>query len=276
MAMPDTASLRMTPSRALRSELMRLARSPLVGLHLACGIAGGLACGDYFSVAAWDPAMGADAFAQLLGALMPLMAGIVCGIAVDAERACGRLANLTAVPSRALAVAAKLIALALAGGIALALALGVFGTVLAAAGRLALSPLHLASACAGILLGSLPVYALGLALAWRFGRNVAIGAGAAGTLLAFFSVGGLAHGLMTGELTGANAGPLGLLPCSWPARLGSVAIEASIAAERGFAEASAVRAQAAWLGAACAILSVVAAAALIAWFTRFEDRRHDG
>lgn len=255
---------------------MRLARSPLVCLHLACGLAAGLACGAYFSVSAWDPAMGADAYTQFLGALMPLMVGIVCGIAVDAERACGRLANLTAAPSLAAAAAAKLLALALAGSLALALALGVFGTVLAAAGRLTTSPASLALAGAGILLGSLPVYAIELALALRFGRNVAIGASAAGTLLAFFSVGGLAHGLMTGELTGTNAGPLGLLPCSWPARLGSLGIETTIAAWRGIAEASAMRAQAAWLGAACAVLSVAAAAALIAWFTRFEDRRHDG
>ena len=39
-----------------------------------------------------------------------------------------------------------------------------------------------------------------------------IGVGAAGTLLAFFSVGGLAHGLMTGELTGALATPTLLGP----------------------------------------------------------------
>ena len=49
-------------------------------------------------------------------------------------------------------------------------------------------------------------------MALRLGRNAAIGAGAAGTLLAFFSVGGLAHGLMTGELTGALATPLNWVP----------------------------------------------------------------
>ena len=211
---------RMTLPRALLSEALRLARSPLAGVHLVCGLAAGLACGEYFSVTRWDPALGADAYAQFLGALMPLMSAIVCGLAVDEERAAGRLANLTAVPSRGRAVAAKLLALAALGAGALAVALGVFGAVLAVAGRLPLGPAPLAAAWAGIVLGSLPLYALGLGVALRLGRNAAIGAGAAGVLLAFFSVGGLAHGLMTGELTGALATPLSWVPLAWPARLG--------------------------------------------------------
>ena len=202
----------MTLPRALRSEFGRLARSPLVAVHLACGLAGGLACGAYFSVARWDPALGADAYAQFLGALMPLMSGIACGLAVDEERAAGRLANLTALPSRGRAVLAKWLALTLMGAGALAVAFAVFGTALACAGRLPLGPAPLALSWTGAALGSLPLYALGLALALRLGRNVAVGVGAAGTLLAFFSVGGLAHGLMTGELTGALASPLSWVP----------------------------------------------------------------
>ena len=186
---------RMTLSRALLSEALRLARSPLTAVHLVCGLAAGLACGEYFSVTRWDPALGADAYAQFLGALMPLMSAIVCGLAVD-------------------------------------VALGVFGAVLAVAGRLPLGPAPLAAAWAGIVLGSLPLYALGLGVALRLGRNAAIGAGAAGVLLAFFSVGGLAHGLMTGELTGALATPLSWVPLAWPARLGSLGVEAFIDAAR--------------------------------------------
>ena len=232
MTRPSDATPRMTLPRALLSEALRLARSPLTAVHLVCGLAAGLACGEYFSVTRWDPALGADAYAQFLGALMPLMSAIVCGLAVDEERAAGRLANLTAVPSRGRAVAAKLLALAALGAGALAVALGVFGAVLAVAGRLPLGPAPLAAAWAGIVLGSLPLYALGLGVALRLGRNAAIGAGAAGMLLAFFSVGGLAHGLMTGELTGALATPLSWVPLAWPARLGSLGVEAFIDAAR--------------------------------------------
>lgn len=38
---------RMTLSRALLSEALRLARSPLAVVHLVCGLAAGLACGEY-------------------------------------------------------------------------------------------------------------------------------------------------------------------------------------------------------------------------------------
>ena len=116
-----------------------------------------------------------------------------------------------------------------------------FGAVLAVAGRLPLGPAPLAAAWAGIVLGSLPLYALGLGVALRLGRNAAIGAGAAGVLLAFFSVGGLAHGLMTGELTGALATPLSWVPLAWPARLGSLGVEAFIDAARAAALSSRLR-----------------------------------
>ena len=256
---------RMTLSRALLSEGLRLARSPLTAVHLVCGLAAGLACGEYFSVARWDPALGVDAYVQFLGALM---SAIVCGLAVDDERAAGRLANLTAVPSRGRAVAAKLLALAALGAGALAVALGVFGAVLAVAGRLPLGPAPLAAAWAGIVLGSLPLYALGLGVALRLGRNAVIGAGAAGMLLAFFSVGGLAHGLMTGELTGALATPLSWVPLAWPARLGSLGVEAFI---------DAARAAGPLLTTALAslMLTLAADAVLLAWFCRFEDGRAD-
>ena len=140
--------------------------------------------------------------------------------------------------------------------------------MLAVAGRLPLGPAPLAAAWAGIVLGSLPLYALGLGVALRLGRNAAIGAGAAGVLLAFFSVGGLAHGLMTGELTGALATPLSWVPLAWPARLGSLGVEAFI---------DAARAAGPLLTTALAglVLTPATAAVLLAWFCRFEDGRAD-
>ena len=260
----------MTIARALHSEMLRLRHSPLVAAHIVCGVVGGAACGAYFAVATWDPLMGADAFAQFLGALMPLMSAIACGLAMDEERAAGRLANLTSAPSRGIAGAAAWLALVALGALALMLAFAVFGLALAAVGRLAAGPAPLALAWAGTLAGSLPVYALALAIALRFGRNAAIGAGAAATFVAFFSVGGLAHGLMTGELTGAaSAGIFGWVPTSWAARLGSLGVESVIDASRAAAPLTA-------LAPACLALAAVALALFIGWFRRFEDGRSDG
>lgn len=265
---------RMTFAQALRSELMRFVRSPLASAHLACALAGGFACGAYFAVAPWDASMGADAYVQLLGAMMPLMAGIVCGLAVDEERRAGGLANLTAVPSRRIAIAAKCAALWLMGLAALALAVGVFAVILAAAGKLALGADALVLSVAGLAFGSAPLYALMTALALRFGRNVSIGVGAAGLVLAFFSVGGLAHGLMTGELTAVGSGVLGLEPFALPARLGSLAIEGAIASAQGqVGVVSQVVGSAALAGVLCAVVLAAALAGLLVWFERFEEGR---
>lgn len=260
----------MTVVRALRSELLRLRRSPLVVAHVICGVVGGAACGAYFAVAAWDPLMGTDAFAQFLGALMPLMSAIACSLAMDEERAAGRLANLTAAPSRGVAGLAAWLALVALGALALMLAFAVFGIALAAAGRLVAGPVPLVLAWAGTLAGSLPVYTLALAGALHLGRNATIGCGAGATLAAFFSVGGLAHGLMTGELTGVSAaGVLGWVPTSWAARLGSLGVEVVIDAGRAAAPL-------ATLASVCLALAVVLLALFIGWFGRFEDRRSDG
>lgn len=270
-------SARMSFGRALASELMRFSRCPLAPTHLVCALTAGLACGAYFAAAPWDASFGTDAFVQFLGALMPLMAGIVCGLSIDEERRAGGLANLTGAPSRGIAIAAKYALLWLAGAATLALAVGVFAAVLAASGKLTIGAASLALAVVGLSLGAAPMYALMLALALRFGRNAAIGVGAAGLLLAFFSVGGLAHGLMTGALTAVSTGPLGLEPFAWSARLGSLAVEFAIAAAWGQAEAAAFVFQAACITGALSVATGIASlAALAAWFKKFEDRGSNG
>ena len=266
---------RMGLGRALRSEALRLRRSPLVALHAACGLAGGVVCGAYFSVSAWDPALGADAYVQLLGAMMPLMAGISCGLAVDEERRAGRMANLTGAPARGSAILAKWAALVAMGAAALALAVGTFAALLALAGRLTLGAGPLALSWALCVLASAPLYALLLALALRLGRNAAIGVGAVGPLCAFFSVGGLAHGLMTGELTGAAPGGVfALVPFAWPARLASLGVEAAIAAPRPGLAAQVANATLV-TGTASALLCAAGACALALWFRGFEEGKAD-
>lgn len=266
------APMRMTFSRALCSELRRLARSPLVAVHAACALAAGLACGAYFATAPWDARLGADAYVQFLGALMPLMAGISCGLSADEERRAGGLANLLGAPSRRAAVLAKLCSLWLAASATLAAAVALFGCVLAAAGRPPAPVVSLAASVLGMSLGSVPLYALSLFLALRLGRNAAIGVGAAGMLLAFFSVGGLAHGLMTGALAGASpAGLLGAVLFCWAARLGSLGVEAAIAAGTG--SAGTVALAAARFVPAAAALAALSAVAIVAWFPQFEEGR---
>lgn len=263
---------RMTLPRALRAEALRLHRSPLVPLHLACSLAAGVACGAYFAFAPWDASMGADAFVQLLGSLMPLMASIVCGLDADAEGEATGLSGLLAVPSRRVALSARLLALWLMGSLALLLAVVVFAVPLVLAGREALGPGILAYAALGLSLGSVPLYLVLYAVALRWGRNAAIATGAAGLMLTFFSMGGLAHGLMTGELTAAGANALSYLPTSWAALLGSLPVELAIAnGPAGSAGAAAHVASAIGPAAGlCTAATVLLSCASAAWISRFE------
>ena len=135
-------------ARALRSEAVKLRRSPLVPLHLALALALGLAAGAYFGYAPWDSLLGADAFFQLLGAGAPLLTGLSCGLALDAEREAGECANLLGVPSRRIALTAKAAALWLLGLSAAVVAALAFFALVTAAGR-ATPPLATCLAAAG-------------------------------------------------------------------------------------------------------------------------------
>ena len=100
--------------------------------------------------ASWDASFGADAYVQFLGALMPLMAGIACGLAADDERRAGRLANLLTAPSRRIAALAKLAVLWLTAALTLATAVALFACILAIAGRLTLPASSLALSVGGL------------------------------------------------------------------------------------------------------------------------------
>ena len=261
---------RMSLWRAAISECVRLRRSPLIALHLACGLIAGVACGAYFGVAPWDPRLGTDAFVQLVGALMPLMVAVVCGLDVDGEREASGLANLLAVPSRRIALAARVLVLWLLGVIAVAVALGSFSVVLGAFGRDGFSAGVYARSAVGMAAGSLVLYVVSVWLTLALGRNAAIGVGAAGLACALFAVGGLAHGLVTGELTAASSGVLGYVPFAWAERLGSLLVELGMATGAGLRAVI-------WQLEATSVLvlavSAVGLAGLLFWVGFFEEGR---
>lgn len=222
---------RMRLAGALRSELIRLRRSPLVPLHLVLALGLGVLAGWYFAATrVWDSLLGTDAFVQLLGAGAPLLAGISCGLSVDAEREAGSCINLLGVPSRRLAIGARLVSLLLLGIVAATVATATFAMLLASAGR-QLPPLRaMVQSVLGMGVGSLPLYLASLLAVLRWGRNASIGLGAIGAGVSVASLGGLANGLVTGTLSGLlGASVAAFVPFAWPARLASLEVELAIA-----------------------------------------------
>lgn len=270
--------MRMTFASALRSEVVRLRRSPLLWLHGVLALVLGGCAGAYFAWTPWDSLLGTDAFFQLIGAGAPLLAGISCGLAADAELRAGDAANLLGVPSRRCALMAKVVALLVLGLAAAALAAVVFCVILAAAGRELPAAGAMALAVVGIAVGSACVYALFLWVALTFGRNASIGAGAFGFGTALALMGGLANGLVTGTLSGGfGVGLAAVVPFAWPSRLASLPLEASIAQAAGtVAEAQGLWAAYAVVGVACLVLTALVAAALLGFANRFEGRRGAG
>lgn len=263
---------RMTFARALRAEPLRLRRSGLLALHLVCALAAGLACGAYFAGAPWPSGLGLDAYVQLLGALMPLMVGVVVGLDIDAERRETRLSYLLGAASRRTALAARVVVLWALGALTLALAVGTLAGVLTLSGRAAPALVTCAAATAGLAAGSLVLYVFHAWLALVWGRNVTIAVGAAGLMLSFFSVGGLAHGLMTGELTALSAGALALVPLTWATRLGSLSVELPLALA---SQTGAVVDQLTRSGAFALVVTALALVALLWWIAAFEEGRED-
>lgn len=220
----------MTLAGALRSESVRLRRSSLIALHIALALAVGVAAGLYFATTPWDSKLAFDAFVQLLGAGAPLLVGLACGLSTDVERAAGDYANMFGVPSRRIALAAKVISLLGLGVCAAALAVGSFSVVMTAFSRPLPAWWSVVSAVLGVGTGSVACYVLGLFCALKWGRNITIGVGAAGLVVALMSVGGLANGLVTGTLsTATSGGPVVWLFLVWPLRLASLVVEMAIA-----------------------------------------------
>lgn len=264
---------RLTFGRALRAETRRLRHSFLIPLHVTCSLVAGLACGAYFVFAAWDTTLGADAFVQVLGAMMPLMAGIICGLDADGEAEATGFFNLLALPSRGRVFAAKVVVLWALGCLALGLATGVFALILQLGGKQSLGAGTWVGAVLGLGCGSAPIYLILYVVALKWGRNPAIALGAVGLMLAFFSMGGLAHGLVTGKLTASRLNVFSFLPTSWPAVLGALPIELVVASNAPGDMRDAVGNTLHQVGGLGALTLVVLAGLAGWWIRRFEPNQ---
>lgn len=189
--------------RCLHSELLKMLHTPTLWLHVAIPSAYAGLFLAYCAVSAWSVSSKVDGFLEVIGILLPLAAGIVCGMASDQEQHAGAFQHMLAgLPSRITTGAGKLLALFALGSAALAIALGMFviGFRQAPASLYPVTFLCLA-------FGYLVLCVLHLAVGFRFGRGATIGLGIVESLVASLAATGLGDGIWY------------LLPCAWPVRL---------------------------------------------------------
>ena len=267
----------MTVGRVVASEIVRLHGSVLIAIHVVCGLAAGLVCGAYFAAAPYDPGLETDAFFQVLGAFMPLMAAIVVAINIETEREAGDMANLLGIPSRRLGLAAKILVLWFLGLLALALAALAYCLPMALAGGAGAPISAVALATLGMAGGSLCLYLFSIALALRLGRNTTIAIGVLlGTGISISSLGGLFNGLYGRTLSGVESTP-GIsqwIPFTWPTRFGSLGIEQALALTMPGGEGlrASIGVTAVDNLVSCLVLTLTLGLALLLWIGRFEDR----
>lgn len=189
--------------RCLRSDLLKLHHTPVIWMHVALPLAcAGLFLG-YYAVSAWNPLSELSGFLEVIGILLPLAAGIVCGMVSDQEAHAGSFQHMLAgLPSRLATGTGKLLALSALGAAAIAIVIGVFGIGFGQA------PVSLyLTAFAALAFGYTVLCILHLAVGSRFGRGATIGLGIVESLVAALAATGLGDGIWY------------FIPCAWPARL---------------------------------------------------------
>ncbi len=220
---------KMKVQNAVASQYVRLKHSPLLWFHFAAGVLSAALSGLYFSVSPWNTALGADAYVQFIGALLPLTVCTIMAFDIDIERNSGELSTVLAVPSRSIQILGKIIAYALLAAVTIAISIFGFALALISTGKNQLPFITYVSAVFFLWLGCIVLYVFATWSALSFGRNVTIGIGTILTIVAISSLGGLAHGLVSGELTAAHSPAiLTIMPMSWSTQMGSLAIESSI------------------------------------------------
>ena len=182
--------------RYIKCDLYKLRRSAFFWLHTLFPICGVALVLLYASFAEVSNTSKIATFFQLFAIAYPFVISIVCTVVAEQEMVAGYCQNILVMPSRAKAVLSKYFVLAVCG----LLSVGLGTTLFAGLFPLTSAELNISYMSyllpALVLWGSnLQLYALHLLVAFWLGRNVCIGVGAVGSLLAALLQTGLGTGL---------------------------------------------------------------------------------
>lgn len=237
--------------RYLKSDFYKLRRCAFFPVHLLFSLCGAALMLVYAGISGSSDSNKLAAFAQIHAIAYPFVISIVCQMAADQEMRAGHFQNLLTRTSRTKGILSKLTWLFLAGlaavGISAVLFGGLFPLVTGAqtpTGFFLVVPLVL-------WVSNLFLYGLHLFFAIRFGRNLGISVGAAGSLIS---------ALMQ---TGLGAGIWYVIPYGWSVRFS----ESSVAWLFHLPAANQSELQVGILYGA--VISCVIIIGCIVWFSRY-------
>lgn len=240
-------------------EFQKLRRTPILHMHLIVPAAGLCAILLYYQISTMSSLSKVQVWLECLSALWPLLCGILCGMAAEAEED-GGYQTFFVLPARKFhALLAKWLVLLILGLFSALLAVLGFGLLFQPGPEADfLTPLFYLRAALILWAGQIIVYLIHLFFSFQWGKTASIAVGSAGLIFSLLM------------LTGLGNARWMFFPYSWSSRLGDYLLlyTAKGSESAGFFTEG--------LQAAlfiCGAVAVLLTAAIFFWFAFYEGRR---
>lgn len=239
----------------LKADFLKTKRLSIRIAHLFIPIVTALVFIAYYSYVPWDDFTKVDIYYQVLGMALPFLVGLFCAMLSEQEQSAGYFQTMLISTKKVMPFLSKLLLLLLFCVGALFVAAVVFGAVFqfglhGKAVGIAFHPL-----AALVLFGSsIPMFLLHLYLSFRFNKGVSIGLGIVESVLSALFLTGLGDSIWK------------YVPSAWPARMGTVFLQAY----NGEMEACAELKQAFCIGVFVIVIGMIA---YLFWAYHWEGTR---
>lgn len=180
---------------SIRAEAIRQRHSWFTPILLTITFVGVLLFLAYFAVTPYESWYKVTGYLQVIGGILPLVVGLVCGFISEREFRAGNYTALLGLPSRRLALAGILTYLELLYALVCAVAICLFALGM---GLLGQNPMGVGSwllVFLGLVLGGAALIPLTMVVAMAWGRQVGILVGVFGSLMGFLLQTGLGDGI---------------------------------------------------------------------------------
>lgn len=181
----------MTLIGSIRAEVIRQRHTRLSVVLIGFALGGVLIFLGYYSFVTYDPWSEVTVYLELVGGVIPLVVGLVCGFVAERELQAGGYAALLSLPSRRLALAGVMIQMEMLYVLVALVSVGPFALGMALWGQNPLSMGLWLQVLLGLILGGAALIPLTMVIALAWGRQFGILTGVLGSLLGYLLQTGL-------------------------------------------------------------------------------------